>query len=130
AAQNARALGLSGRVQLRRSDWFDDLGAADPFDMIVSNPPYVSAAEMATLSPELAWEPEAALCPGGDGLHAYRIICAGSRAHLAPRGWLMVEIGPTQANGVMAMIGAAGFVNLSISRDLDGRDRVISAQSP
>ncbi|AMY68960.1 HemK family modification methylase [Frigidibacter mobilis] len=76
AAGNAAALGLAERVELVASDWF--AGVAGRFDLIVSNPPYIAADEMAALDPEVRdWEPHLALTPGGDGLDAYRAIAAG-----------------------------------------------------
>lgn len=125
AQANAGALGLTDRVTFRPSDWF----AAVPetgFDLIVSNPPYIAADEMAGLAPEVRdWEPHLALTPGGDGLAAYRRIAEGAPARLAPGGWLMVEIGPTQGPAVAEMFRAAGLSDVAIRPDLDGRDRVV-----
>ena len=102
-----------------------------PFDLIVSNPPYIAAAEMAGLAPEVrAHEPHMALTDGGDGLGAYRAIMAGAAEHLAPKGVLMVEIGPTQAQAVVAMMRTAGLKAPQILQDLDGRDRVVRAIKP
>ncbi|MFO1175423.1 MAG: peptide chain release factor N(5)-glutamine methyltransferase [Paracoccaceae bacterium] len=127
AADNAGALGLASRARFRLSDWFS--GVEGQFDLIVSNPPYIAAAEMAGLAPEVRdWEPHLALTPGGDGLDAYRAIAEGAGAHLAPGGRLMVEIGPTQAAAVAAILHGAGFVEVAVHRDLDGRDRVLIAQ--
>ena len=69
-----------------------------------------------------------ALTPGGDGLDAYRAIAKGAAAHLTPNGRLIVEIGPTQGHAVCALFHAAGLRNPTITKDLDGRDRVVSAQ--
>lgn len=129
AAENAARHGLAGRVAFRPSDWF----AAVPgrFDLILSNPPYIAAAEMAGLAPEVRdWEPHLALSPGGDGLDAYRAIAAGAGARLMGGGRLLLEIGPSQAAAVSALLAAQGFVDLSVRSDLDGRDRVISALKP
>lgn len=127
AADNAGALGLASRAQFLQTDWFS--GVEGQFDLIVSNPPYIAADEIAGLAAEVRdWEPHLALTPGGDGLDAYRAIAAGAGAHLAPGGRLMVEIGPTQAAAVAAILRGAGFVKVAIHRDLDGRDRVVIAQ--
>jgi len=129
ATENACALGLEGRVRLIRSDWFSDV--AGQFDLIVSNPPYIAADEMLGLSPEvLNWEPHLALSPGGDGLDAYRAIAMGAPAHLRAGGRLLLEIGPTQAAAVSALLSAQGLLNIRTLNDLDGRDRVIVAEKP
>ena len=129
AAENAARLGLTDRAELRLGDWF--AGLDGNFDLIVSNPPYIAAAEMAALSPEVRdWEPALALSPGGDGLGAYRAIAAGARAHLAPGGRLILEIGPSQAGAVVALLAAAGLPGARVLPDLDGRDRVVIAHRP
>lgn len=127
AAENATALGLAPRLIL--SDWF--AGVEGRFDLIVSNPPYIAASEMAALAPEVRdWEPHGALSDGGDGLDAYRAIAAGAPAHLAPGGRLAVEVGPTQAQAVAAFLSAAGLRPEGTRRDMDGRERVVIARAP
>lgn len=125
ARGNAAMLGLSDRAAFAQADWTD--GIEGPFDLIVSNPPYVAEAEMAGLAPELAWEPRGALTPGGDGLGAYRAIAADAPALAASGGRIAVEIGPTQAAAVVALFEAAGAASVSVRPDLDGRDRVVVA---
>ncbi len=129
AQSNTQALNLTGRAKLTRSDWYAQIDGT--FDLIVSNPPYIAAAEMPHLSPEVRnWEPHIALTPGGDGLDAYRAITAGAPAHLNPNGRLMVEIGPTQGQAVRDLFFAAKLIHVTILQDLDGRDRVVSGQQP
>jgi release factor glutamine methyltransferase len=126
AARNAAVLGVADRVDLLRSDWFSAVEGR--FDLIVSNPPYITAAEMEALSPEVReWEPHLALTPGGDGLSAYRVIAAGAARHLTPQGRLMVEIGHRQGQAVAEIFRAAGLDAVRIHPDMDGRDRVVSA---
>lgn len=126
AAENAARLNLASRAAFRRSDWLSDVDGR--FDLIVSNPPYIAASEMAGLSPEVRdWEPHLALTPGGDGLDAYRAIAKGAGARLMAGGRLIVEIGPTQAGAVAALFRAAGLGGVEVRRDLDGRDRVVMA---
>lgn len=129
AAANARRLGVEGRADLRLSDW---LGAVDgTFDLIVSNPPYVAADEVAGLEPEVRdWEPRAALTDDGDGLGAYRAILADAARHLAAGGRLLLEVGPTQAGAVAAIGRAAGWDEPAVAPDLDGRDRVLLFRAP
>jgi release factor glutamine methyltransferase len=129
AAENSRDLGLAERARFLRSDWFSQVNGA--FDLIVSNPPYIAASEMAGLAPEVRdWEPHLALSPGGDGLDAYRAIARGAGARLMPGGRLLVEIGPTQGAAVRAMLLAAGLEDVRILTDMDGRDRVVAAAKP
>lgn len=124
ARRNAQALGVSDRLTLIRSDWFDSVSGR--FDLIVSNPPYIAADEMATLQPEVRlFEPRMALTDEGDGLGAYRAITTAAPGYLEPGGRLMVEIGPTQARPVSDMMRASGLVQVRTVPDLDGRDRVI-----
>jgi release factor glutamine methyltransferase len=125
---NADQLGLSKRVRFIRSDWFDAITGT--FDLIVSNPPYIALDEMPLLSPELAYEPRAALTDEADGLMAYRILSAQARRYLAPRGRLLFEIGPSQGQAVADMLMAQGFKGVRIVADLDGRDRVVCGVAP
>jgi release factor glutamine methyltransferase len=126
AGRNAESLGVSGRCALMESDWFEAVGGR--FDLIVSNPPYIAAGEMAGLAPELAHEPRMALTDEADGLSAYRVIVAQAWAHLAPAGRLLVEIGWQQGGEVTALFRAAGFADVMVLPDLDGRDRVVSGR--
>jgi release factor glutamine methyltransferase len=129
AAGNASDLGLSTRVKFLKSDWFSAVKGA--FDLIVANPPYIAADEMAGLAPEVRdWEPHLALTPGGDGLDAYRAIARGAGARLMPGGRLLVEIGPTQGKAVAALFTAVGLDGIRILPDMDGRDRVVAAVKP
>lgn len=127
AGRNAARLGLADRVDLLRSDWFGAVSGT--FDLIVSNPPYIAADEMAGLAPELSYEPRMALSDEADGLTAYRAIAAGASAHLTPGGRLLVEIGPSQAEAVTALFAAAGLHEIAVIPDLDGRDRVVAARA-
>lgn len=124
ARGNAERLGLAPRAAFVRGDWWQDVGGR--FDLVVSNPPYVSEAEFAALDPDVRdWEPRHALTPGPSGLEAYRAIAAGLAARLAPGGRALFEIGPTQAWAVATLLDAAGFPGARVHRDLDGRDRVV-----
>ena len=129
---NRNALRLEDRVRLATGHWYE---AVDPpgsrFDLVVSNPPYIARVEMPDLAPEVRdHEPALALTDGADGLSAYRAIAAGAAAHLLPGGRLLVEIGPTQATEVTAILAAQGLHKLRVIPDLDGRDRVLQAVLP
>jgi release factor glutamine methyltransferase len=129
AGENAARHGVAGRVVLTPSDWFVDIGGR--YDLIVSNPPYIAAEEMAGLAPEVRdHEPRSALTDEGDGLAAYRAIAAGAAHHLVPGGRLLVEIGPTQGPAVSRLFREGGLERVDIHPDLDGRDRVVSARRP
>ena len=129
AAGNARALGLSERARFLLSDWCRAVEGR--FDLIVSNPPYIAADEMAGLAPEVRdHEPHLALTPGGDGLDAYRAIASEAPARLVAGGTILVEIGPSQGAAVRDLLLGAGLERVEIRPDLDGRDRVVVAQKP
>ena len=129
ARVNAKRLGLEMRAGFLVSDWYVDLPRGT-FDLIVSNPPYIALDEMAGLAPELFFEPRMALTDEGDGLSAYRVIVPGAGAPLRPGGWLMVEIGWQQGAAVQAMFADAGFADIAVLPDLDGRDRVVQGRWP
>ena len=95
ARSNVRRHRLARRVRLRRSDHFSALGNAS-YDIIVANPPYVGARELAGLPPEYRHEPRLALAAGSSGLDSVRIILAQAARYLRPRGLLIVEVGNTE----------------------------------
>jgi len=129
AAANADRHGVAARLDCRASDWFSDVTGR--FALILSNPPYIAADEMAGLAPEVALhDPRGALTDGADGLTAYRRIAEAAPRHLDPGGTLMVEIGPTQGSDVSALFRAAGLIDIGTLPDLDGRDRVVMARMP
>ncbi|MEM6589057.1 MAG: peptide chain release factor N(5)-glutamine methyltransferase [Pseudomonadota bacterium] len=128
AQSNAEYLGLTDKANFMLSDWFS--GVDGRFDLIVSNPPYIPAADMAALDPELAFEPRAALTDEGDGLGAYRMIAAHARDYLSADGWLMMETGWTQGPQVAQLLQGQGFTDIRILPDLDGRDRVVQGRAP
>ncbi|MEL6915617.1 MAG: peptide chain release factor N(5)-glutamine methyltransferase [Pseudomonadota bacterium] len=129
AAWNARELGLAGRARFAEGPWFAPVEGR--FDLIVSNPPYIPAADLDGLAPEVRdHEPRGALTDGADGLSAYRAIFAGAAAHLAPGGRVLVEFGAGQGDDVARIAAAEGWQDTSFHADLDGRDRVLAALSP
>lgn len=129
ASANAVQHQVEARVEILRSNWLDNIEGQ--FDLIVSNPPYISVSEMEELSPEVReHEPRMALTDEGDGLGAYRRIAAATPGFLFPGGRILVEIGPTQAAKVSALFDAAGLVDVRVIHDLDGRDRVVGARMP
>jgi len=126
AAANAERLGVAERARFAPADWTE--GVAGRFDLLVSNPPYIAAAEVAALAPDVRdWEPRHALTPGPTGLEAYARIVAGLSRVLAPGGRVLLEVGTMQAAAVAALLRGAGFARVAVHRDLDGRDRVVEA---
>lgn len=122
ARRNAQGSGL-GNVEFRAGDWFAAL-AWERFDLIASNPPYVSEGDPHLLQGDLRHEPSAALVAGVDGLDDLRRIVRGAPAHLAPGGWLLLEHGHAQGEVVRVLLTAAGFIEIQTARDLEDRDRI------
>ena len=95
------------------------------YDMIVSNPPYITTKEMASLQTEVKKEPKTALFGGEDGLDFYRTISAKWKSTLKENGILMFEIGATQASAVAEIMKKEGFTDITLKKDLCGVQRVI-----
>lgn len=125
AQDNARRLGLP--LELLGGSWFEPVGTRR-FDLIVSNPPYI--AEGDPHLPALRFEPRQALTAGADGLDDLRRIVAGAPAHLVPGGWLLLEHGYDQAPAVQALLGQAGFTEVSTRHDLAGQPRCTGGRPP
>lgn len=125
ARENARALGLLDRAAFMVGDWGAALGGR--FDLVVSNPPYIPDADVATLAREVReHDPRLALAGGADGLDPYRAIFAQGRSLLAPGGALVVEYGIGQGESIRALALSQGLVRIAASRDLAGVERAAS----
>ena len=128
ARDNARRLGAA-RIDWRLGDWWAALPPdAPPFDLIVTNPPYVAADDPHLDDPALRHEPPAALASGPLGLDAIEAIAAGAPARLAPGGWLLIEHGFEQGAAVRERLGRAGLEAVQTLPDLQGLDRVTRAR--
>ncbi|CDL00961.1 putative protein methyltransferase hemK modifies release factors RF-1 and RF-2 [Magnetospirillum gryphiswaldense MSR-1 v2] len=126
AAENAERNGLAGRAEFRHGDW--GLGLDGPFDIIVSNPPYIPEADIAGLEPEVArHEPRSALVGGADGLDCYRALAPDIARLLAVGGITGLEVGAGQAGDVAALLKAAGLRDLCVADDLAGHGRSVFA---
>jgi release factor glutamine methyltransferase len=131
AQENARTLGVGERAMLllgdwRRSGWSGGLDG--PFDLVVSNPPYIESGAVEGLMPEVAsFEPRLALDGGPDGLDAYRAIATAASHLVTPKGHLVVEAGEGQAPEISSIFSAAGLVPLGPWKDLGGIERVVAA---
>lgn len=124
ARGNGERLGL--RVEWRAGSWWHAVAGCPPFDLVISNPPYV--AEGDAHLPALRHEPITALTAGPDGLADLRAIVAGAPAHLKPCGWLLLEHGFDQGAAVAGLLRAAGFAQVHTRPDLAGLDRCTGGQ--
>jgi release factor glutamine methyltransferase len=124
ARANVEALGLAGRAEIRLGRWGE--GLAGPFDVIVSNPPYIRSADIAALAREVReHDPRLALDGGADGLEAYRALAPEIARLLAPDGRFFLEIGAGQGDEVAAILAGAGLQVDERRRDLGGVERVV-----
>lgn len=130
AKNNVNALKLSARVSCVQVDARKAAPAfLGKFDMIVSNPPYVTKAEMETLPDSVRnFEPHMALCGGEDGLDFYRSIAGNYRETLKPGGLLCLEFGMGQGDAVCRILRENGFLILERTKDYNGRERAVLAQ--
>ncbi|VVE90095.1 peptide chain release factor N(5)-glutamine methyltransferase [Pandoraea bronchicola] len=124
ARENARRLGLHARVTFVESDWYAALPAGTaPFDIIVSNPPYIVSGDEHLSQGDLRFEPVDALTDHADGLAALRTIVAGAPSRLLPDSWLLCEHGYHQAADVRGLCQAAGLADVYSECDLAGIER-------
>ena len=130
AADNAARYDQNGLVEFREGSLFEPLEEGEPFDVIVSNPPYIADSEKGELQPEVRdWEPPEALFAGADGLDVIRQLVAGAPQHLLTGGLLAIECGLGQAERVAADVNATGaFASVRIRPDLTGRPRFVMAE--
>ncbi len=128
-ADNAALNGVPDRVRLVQDDAVEYLdGTADRFAAILCNPPYIASGELSGLPREVReHEPMLALDGGADGLDFYRRAIPRMVRCLLPGGFVMVEIGDTQAAEISALFREAGFSEIHVIKDLAGRDRVVRA---
>ncbi len=131
ARENARLLGLEGRVAFHLGQLLEPVTGLEGRDLVVSNPPYVNPGERETLAPEVRdHEPELALFPPGDPLSIYRRLVPEAFEWLRPGGWLIVEIAPTLEEAVAGLFAEAGFEDVRVANDLAGRARLVHGRRP
>lgn len=129
AASNAARLGLSARAVFHQGIWTD--GIEGPFDLVISNPPYIRHADIAMLDREVReHDPMLALDGGEDGLDAYRALAAAIPDVLTQGGHAVIELGAGQGEDVRAIFEAAGMAVLRIVPDLSGIPRALVAALP
>ena len=113
-------------VHFIHSDLFQNI--EKQYDIVVSNPPYITSEEIKKLQKEVKQEPLLALDGGKDGLSFYRRIARESKKHLVPNGWIALEIGYQQGETVPAIVQAEGYEAIEVKKDFSGNDRVVIAQ--
>lgn len=128
ASENKVALELTDRVEMLQSDWFAAIEADASFDLIVSNPPYLSVQETEETTTEVKdFEPHVALTPGVSGLESLEIIIGQARDYLAPGGLLAMETGISQREKLDVLLNEAGFDRYEFVADLTERERFVFA---
>lgn len=129
AARNATSNALADRVDFIETSWAR--GIEGPFDLIVSNPPYIPSADIDRLDPEVSlFDPRPALDGGEDGLAPYGEIARAGLGLLAADGQIVLEFGQDQADRIRDILETAGYLDTVVRHDLSGHDRVIHAHTP
>lgn len=128
ARANARQLGAA--VSFLAGSWYDALSDHADFDVIVSNPPYISRCDRHLTQGDVRFEPVNALTDGADGLDAFRAIVSGSQCRLRPGGAMFFEHGWDQADAVRRLLQHARFTRVNSLPDLAGIDRVTGGYLP
>jgi release factor glutamine methyltransferase len=130
AEENACRAGISNKIKFMKSDLFDALDPTDTFDLIVSNPPYISDEEWLELPRDIReFEPHEALYGGPDGLEFYRRLAVEAPQFLRPQGCLILEIGYRQGQAVKELLERTEiFDKVEIKQDYAGHDRVVMAR--
>ncbi len=131
ARKNASSLGLQARAKFACINALDAF--AGPFDIVISNPPYLRSDEICHLEPEVRrFDPRSALDGGADGLDVYRKL-ASRLQNVAPNGWVVLEVGIGQARDVADLLSAADFIShpddARIYHDLAGHERCVAAKA-
>lgn len=130
AKENGLVCGLQNRVAFFQSDWFSEVPPEAAWDLIVSNPPYLTEAEIESSEPEVRnFEPRAALVAGADGLDDLRAIVDGALPRLKPGGWLWLETGIAHREPLAERMRAAGYVDVNGVDDWSGRPRFVSGRA-
>lgn len=128
ARENATRCGLADRVKFEVADGLDDFDEPETIDVLVSNPPYITTADCATLDPRIReWEPMNALDGGASGLDFYERLVGDALNVLKPGGGVFFEIGDGQGEALRKLFFDAGFDDIRIERDYAGHDRYASA---
>ena len=128
AQKNAELLDLTAQIRFAQGNWYEALNPEERFDIILSNPPYITKQDPHLLQGDLRFEPLTALTDQADGLTCLQRIIEGASSFLAPKGFIAVEHGFDQSNAVIKMMKSAGFSEIQAHQDLSGHQRVVSAR--
>jgi release factor glutamine methyltransferase len=128
AQQNAINLSFDCITWIQ-SEWFLNI-AKHPFDLIISNPPYIAKDDEHLDQGDLRFEPRGALTDSSDGLEAYRVFSLSYRQFLKPNSYLMVEHGYDQRQSIEKLFLESGLIDINCFQDLSGLDRVTIARNP
>jgi len=129
AKQNATANKVSERIEFLQSDGFVALSQTVQFDLIISNPPYIAAAEIETLEPEVRdFDPRGALDGGADGLDFYRLLAVQAKLFLKPDGKIMLEFGDGQADAIKTIFENEKWIVEAVKEDYSRRARILIAK--
>ena len=126
---NAQLLKLESRVQLMQGSWYEALSVDARFDIILSNPPYISSLDPHLSQGDLRFEPKSALTDHANGLTCLEAIINGAKAHLSPNGFIAVEHGFDQSDAVVDLLQTAGLGDIQTYLDLGGHRRVASGRN-
>jgi release factor glutamine methyltransferase len=126
AQENAERLGIK-KIRWLRGNWLENVDS-EPFDLIVSNPPYIAAGDVHLQQGDVRFEPRTALIGGDNGLAAFTDIARQSRTRLREHSRLLFEIGHDQAERVRELLADLGYTGIEFRKDLNGIDRVCIAQ--
>ena len=126
ATENTQAMGLSERVMPLLSTWFDAVPKTHRFDLIISNPPYLTTLEVTQAYPEVSkYEPHSALISEDEGLLDIKTILSQAEPYLAPHGLIALETAETQHEAIRVIASSHGFTHFESAKDLAGKDRFV-----
>ncbi len=128
ATLNAQSLSLTEQVQFRQGSWYQALDSQALFDVILSNPPYITAQDPHLSQGDLRFEPSSALTDYGNGLSCLEIIISQADQYLKPGGLIAVEHGFDQSDAVVQLMNNAGFNEIEVHLDLSGHTRAVSGR--
>lgn len=130
ARDNAQALGVAERVELRQGDLWAPVKPDERFEVVVSNPPYIADSAFPTLPREVQREPKLALLSGPTGMNLIERIAREAPSHLHPEGWLALEIGDDQKALAQDLLNGLQYRDVKVLADWAGKDRIALAKRP
>ncbi len=128
ATLNAQSLSLTEQVQFRQGSWYQALDSQALFDVILSNPPYITTQDPHLSQGDLRFEPSSALTDYGNGLSCLEAIISQADQYLKPGGLIAVEHGFDQSDAVVQLMNNAGFNEIEVHLDLSGHTRAVSGR--